>query len=204
MMRLRLLPSYTFFLIGCLSLFVGCQRPPKETADALRPYNASTIKELSQLSYFRVSGKVGFRQGDTGGQAKFIWQQTGRDFTLQLMNPFGGEEARLSFTKGQYSLKLPNKPSQHSDSIESLFKESLGWSAPIAHLSYWMRGIPLPNVPHKIRYNAESARVLSQDHWTITYSAFERIDGLPLPQTMVLERQDKAARLRMILHWSLE
>lgn len=200
-------PYFLLLLLCCSSLFTGCQRPSKKTLAPPGSYNTSTAKALSQLSYFRVSGKVGFRQGETGGQAKFVWQQAGNDFTLQLRNPLGGEEARLSFTKRQYSLQLPNKPIQHSDSIESLFRESLGWSAPIAHLPYWIKGIPLPQMPKKISYNADGARVLAQDNWIITYSSIERVDGLPLPRAMVLERRglpDGMARLRMTLQWSLE
>jgi outer membrane lipoprotein LolB len=204
-MQLHYVRPYAFFLLlSCSPLFNGCQQLPKKVAP-LKSYNAETVNSLSQLSSFRVSGKVGFRQGEAGGQAKFLWQQTGNDFSLQLMNPFGGEEAHLSFVQGQYSLKLPKEPLQYSDSIESLFKEQLGWPAPIAHLSYWMRGIPLPKMPYKISSDTEGARVLTQDHWTITYTAIEPLNGLPLPKAMILERpssSDGTARLRMILHWS--
>jgi outer membrane lipoprotein LolB len=206
MLRFYARPYFILLLLYGVSLCAGCQRPPNKISDISQTYNTSTVKALNQLSYFRVSGKVGFRQGETGGQAKFIWQQNGQDFTLQLMNPFGGEEARLSFNKAAYSLKLPNQPAQHSDSIESLFRESLGWSAPIAHLPYWIKGIPLPLMPSTITYNKEGARVLVQDHWTITYSSIETVDGFVLPQSMVLERTDLPdgqARLKMLLHWSL-
>ncbi|MEY3182736.1 MAG: lipoprotein localization protein LolB [Pseudomonadota bacterium] len=198
---LFLLISVFFFSI------MGCHRPVQQASMQQGLYNSARTQKLSQLSHFRVSGKVAFRQGDTGGQAKFIWKQTGKDFTLQLFNPFGGEEAHLAFHHGQYQLSLPNKGIQHSQSIELLFKENLGWSAPIAHLSYWIRGIPLPKLPSKIQYDFDGNRILTQDDWKITYSRVETVNTLPLPSSMLLEQQTKAnelIRLKMVLHWSLE
>jgi outer membrane lipoprotein LolB len=195
------------FLLFCsVSMFVGCQRPPKAIEASFTPYNASTFKKLSQLSHFRVSGKVGFRQGETGGQAQFVWNQTGQPFTLQLLNPFGGEEARLSFSAGEYRLKMPREPWEVSHSIESLFEEKMGWSAPVAHLAYWIKGIPVPNVPSTVSHNKAGMRIIKQAHWTITYLSAIRVDGLLLPASMVLERSDLPAgptRLKMILRWSL-
>jgi len=193
--------SFVYYMSLCIAilLLAACQRPPKTMAPSVY-----TVESVAQLTHFRVSGKVGFRQGDTGGQASFVWQQSGRDFTLQLFNPFGSEEAYLAYRGGIYHFKMPNKAEETTQNIEPLFRESLGWSAPIAHLSYWIRGLPLPNTPKQMSQTSDGARVLQQSQWTITYLQMTQVNQLSVPKSMLLTRSDLsegAVRLKMILHW---
>lgn len=187
----------------CILLALGlnaCQRAPK----SFTPYSQATAKKLSHLETFKVAGKLSFKQEDKGGNAKFIWQQRGKAFTLRLFNPLGGEEARLQYEGGLYRLKVPGEPWQESAQIEPLFEQHLGWYAPVGYLPYWLKGVPGPQSPNRL-IKRVSEVVIVQGGWEVTYDQTESIQSFTVPTSLRFQQTtgNKHTRVKMTLRWDI-
>lgn len=120
-------------LAGCAQL---PQAPPAATEEA----------RLSGRLSVTVAGTVHNR--GTGGAASFELfgdPQAGR---LELTSPLGTLIARATWRPGFVSLQTPDGERRFDD-LDSLTREMLGETVPVAALFDWLRARPWPAAPHE-------------------------------------------------------
>ena len=118
----------------------GCAQLPKTP-----PAGADEAHLSGRLSV-TVAGTVHNR--GTGGAASFELfgdPQAGR---LELTSPLGTLIARAAWRPGLVSLQTPDGERRFDD-LDSLTREMLGETVPVAALFDWLRARPWPAAPHQ-------------------------------------------------------
>ncbi|RZL36515.1 MAG: outer membrane lipoprotein LolB [Rubrivivax sp.] len=118
----------------------GCAQLPRA------PVGDTAEAHLSGRLSVSVAGTVHNR--GTGGAASFELfgdPQAGR---LELTSPLGTLIARATWRPGMVSLQTPDGERRFDD-LDSLTREMLGETVPVAALFDWLKARPWPAAPHQ-------------------------------------------------------
>ncbi len=176
--------------IGCLALLSGCAGlTSHETLSGQGdPAQWQAHKaQASQLNGWQISGKVGIRSPRESGSATLFWLQRQDYFDIRLAGPMGRGAARLTGRPGAVSLDTANQGQLQAESAEALLQQQLGWSLPVAHLFWWIRGLPAEDSKSRLTLDSESRLAkLEQDDWQVEYLSYVQQNGYWLPERMKL------------------
>jgi len=182
----------------------ACQGRPRAVvspeASTSTAVTDASLSSLAKLSHFSISGKLAFKQGERGGNARFHWEQQAGQYTLRLMNPFGGEEARLVYSAKQARLKFPQEDWVSGEDLKQVFEQHLGWVLPFERMAYWIKGMPVPGVPHQFS-RTESGYRFIQSTWIIDCEDLVFYQGVWVPGRMLIRHREDDRRLKLVLNW---
>lgn len=145
--------------------------------------------QLRQLTDWQLAGKVGIKSAKDSGSGTLFWLQRGAYFDLRLSGPLGRGAARLTGRSGaSVVLEVSEEGRFEADTPEELLESRMGWRLPVSHLFWWIRGIPVPEHPSRVRLNASGQLAgLDQDGWHVEYGSYVQQDELWLPERIKLE-----------------
>ena len=127
-------------------------------------------QQLTQLDGWQINGKVGIRAPKDSGSATLFWLQRQDYYDIRLSGPLGRGAARLTGRPGSVLLEVANQGRYEAPTPEELLGEQLGWSLPVSHLVWWVRGLPAPGSKSRVTLNGDSRLAnLEQDGWKIEY-----------------------------------
>lgn len=175
----------------CLACLTACS-PPTTPTSASTLSSAATEKRLKHLKNFEARGKVGFSNGEKGGNATVRWIQRGQDYRIHLYGPFGAGSVEIVGRNGSVHLVRSDGSSVSAKTPEELVKNELGWVIPVSGLQYWLRGIPAQgSAPSNIvisnqTENQKELEQLTQQGWVVKYQSYQDVDSLRMPHRMVL------------------
>ena len=176
--------------IACLALLSGCAGlTSQETLSGQgNPAQWHAHKaQASQLNGWQISGKVGIRSPRESGSATLFWLQRQDYFDIRLAGPMGRGAARLTGRPGAVSLDAANQGQFQAASAEALLQQQLGWSLPVAHLFWWIRGLPAEDSQSRLTLDSASRLAkLEQDDWQVEYLSYVEQNGYWLPERMKL------------------
>jgi outer membrane lipoprotein LolB len=188
-------------LAAALALVLaGCalQRPVPGTSIAW----AERRSALLDLEDWELSGRIGVKSGDEGGQGRLEWRQAGDAARLRVSGPFGAgawelrwdpREAVLSNGDGEIALAYAG-----SDALDRMLAEQVGWQFPAAQTRYWVLGIAAPGSRSRLLYGPDGwLEGLEQDGWTVGYAGFAERGGYWMPRKITVQGSD--ARLRLVV-----
>jgi len=85
------------------------------------------------------------------------------------------------------TLDAANQGQFQAESAEALLQQQLGWSLPVAHLFWWIRGLPAEDSKSRLTLDSESRLAkLEQDDWQVEYLSYVQQNGYWLPERMKL------------------
>ncbi|MFT5782243.1 MAG: outer membrane lipoprotein LolB [Pseudomonas sp.] len=149
-------------------------------------------EQLSKLNGWEISGKIGIRAERRDGKidsasATLFWLQRQDYFDIRLAGPMGGGAARLTGRPGKVRLDAANQGSFEAATGEQLLQQQLGWSLPVAHLFWWIRGLPASDSPSSLALSSDSRlAALQQDDWKVEYLSYVEQHGYWLPERIKL------------------
>lgn len=189
--------SYWALILLAIILQSGCStidKSPEPVSIIDTPTNwKATESKLRELKNWTLIGKIGIKTPDeTVTAAINQWKQTSDNFVIDLSSTFFGLGASKLYGSANF-LTITESGEEPVSSYEPdvLIQQALGFPLPISSLSWWVKGIPTPDNPHDIRFNAQGhIAQLTQDQWKLTYSKYKIIDGLSLPGKIKLERNN--------------
>lgn len=150
--------------------------------------------------HFHAFGKVGFSDGNKGGNASIQWQQDGDSYNIRLYGPLGSGSVQIKGTpKKIYAIQSDGK-TVHANTPEELVKKAFGWEIPVSGLRYWLRGLPAPGkAPAKVSRNAKGqVTELFQEGWQVNYLSYSSKNGLETPTKLILKNH----KIRLKFMWS--
>lgn len=198
----------------CLSLLVlvaGCatsvQVPGgEETLTQTAPANWSKrVASLAGFKNWKLEGKLSVTQPKRSDTAVInLWRQHGREFELHLSSTIMGlGSTQLSGDPGFVELTTGQGKDYVSAKPEQLLQRELGWSLPLDNLRYWIKGIPNPDHPAQLFFDADGRlKRLQQAGWKVHYRRpHQFIKGLP-PLPKLITAENGPVRIRVaVLHW---
>lgn len=194
-------------LLLALALVAACASiRPRDTE---RTPSTQTVWEqrqnrISQLRDWSFAGRVAIRLQQEGWSAGVHWIQRDADYTVRVTNPFGQGVYSFAGTVQGVTLHTAKNEVFNANDAETLMREHLGWSLPIAGLGYWVRGIPDPeDTIHALRLD-EKGRLarLEQAGWRIEVERYAREAELELPVKLLMQHPQMRVRLA-VSRWRL-
>lgn len=184
---------------GCASTWQGFSAASAPSVTGIDERLARVIA----LSRWQVLGRIAVQAQDKGVTADLDWIQLGGDFALRIMAPLSGGTYEFSGGAGGVTLATPRGERVQATSVEELMVRHLGWSIPVAGVSYWVRGIPKPEARAEQEHFDARGRWTDfvQDGWRISVLDYSDSEGLDLPRKLFLQHQDLTLRL-VIKRWS--
>ena len=194
------------YLLLLLALFVsGCAHrttltPPQDVIEHQR--------QLQAINAWQLTGKLGIRTANDSGSASVKWAQQLTTYQINLSGPLGQKSMIITGTPEKVRLEQTGAPAQEAKTAEALIKKTAGWTLPVTHLAYWVRGVPAPKLRITQLQQNDSGLIaqLVQGDWHINYSNYrdQHFNGitLPLPGKITAEYND--VRLTLVIRqWHL-
>lgn len=185
------------WLAGLLVLSGCATRPPVSpiAAEASWLARQATLEELTD---WRVEGRIAVRTADEGWSAHFDWKQRGEDYRIRVRGPFGQGAVELQGNGQGVWLKRVDQPPVFALNPEELLEQETGWQLPVAGLSSWLRGLPVPGGTPDIVWDAQGRLLkIDQNGWQISYSRYRVQGDFQLPEK--LRMQHNSLQVKFII-----
>ena len=195
---------HTLLLSGLLLTLSGCSQFSTQeqlggsgTAEAWQSHK----QQLTPIDAWQMNGKIGIRSEKESGSAVLFWLQRQDYFDIRLSGPLGQGSTRLTGRQNAARLEIANHGIYQASSAEALMQQQLGWSLPVEHLLWWVRGLPAPSSKSQLQLDHNSLlSTLEQDQWRVEYLSYRTENGLQLPERIKLSGADLQITL-VIKEW---
>jgi outer membrane lipoprotein LolB len=176
-----LLPLFSF-------LYASCAAPlPRPPADHLQQLWQARESALLPIQHWELRGRLAVRVAERGGQASLTWKRAAAQHSIRLNGPLGRGALRVTQDETGAQLQDAERHVFHAASAEELLYRYTGWQLPLTNLNYWVRGVPVPDLP-AIRELDDTGRLktLRQQGWEVQYQEYVRFEGYELPNRLTL------------------
>ncbi len=201
-MRLLGLLLLTLFITSCAHL-----TPPATTT--LTPTKQTTSswesrkQILSRIEHWQVNGKIGVQTARDAGSATVDWVQRNNQYSISLLGPLGANALQLNGGPDGVTLTNAKGKQIHAAEPEQLLAQQWGFHVPVSHLKYWVRGLPVANLPAQTHFDTVNRLTdLAQQGWRVQFLSYMNVDGIDLPSKIAIT--SPSLRVKMIIyHWKL-
>ena len=176
------------WLAAVVVLSACATRPPVPPAVSQASWLAHSAA-LQALTHWGVQGRMAVRTDTEGWTAHFDWKQRGEEYLIRVRGPFGPGAVELQGNGSGVWLKRADQPPVFAHNPEALLEQETGWQLPLAGLSSWLRGLPVPGGQPTMAWD-ERGRLLQiqQDGWEISYSRYLAQGQFQLPEKLRMQR----------------
>lgn len=158
---------------------------------------------LNQIKHWQISGKIAVQTSKDSGSATVNWLQNQKSFQLTLMGPLGTNSLKLSGSDHQVTLETANGKTFSAATPEQLLAKQWGFNVPVSYLHYWIRGLPVPNVPADSQFDTYGRlSTLKQEDWQVLFLAYTRVASIDLPAKIAIT--SAALKVKIIVYqWKI-
>lgn len=194
--RLAVVIVFAFVLAGCSTL----PKTPLNTREAYWRHHEQAVQARTDWT---LDGSFGLRVDRRGWSAGLRWRQVGNLFHIEIYDPLGRTVAKLTGHPGEVTLEDEHGQVYRADSAAALMKRVLGWSLPVAGLSYWVRGVPVSGVHVAGLQLDDRGRLirLRQDGWDVHYEEYN-YDAVGARPTRVVMTHGNVHLLLVVNQWN--
>lgn len=185
----------SFSSILCLS----CAAPlPRPSADHLQQLWQTRESALLPIQHWELRGRLAVHAAERGGQASLTWKRAAAQHSIRLNGPLGRGVVRITQDETGAQLQDAEQRVFHAASAEELLYHYTGWRLPLTNLNYWVRGVPVPDLP-AIRELDDTGRLktLRQQGWEVQYQEYVRFEDHELPNRLTLTYAPDQASLEL-------
>ena len=189
------------FIYFTFLFFMGCATLPHKMP---APYNQHLSWErreatLTTITSWDIEGLTAVRTPDNAWTANLQWQQHEENYALSLWGPLGVSSFQLRGAPGNVILKTGAGKTYRATSPEELLAKETGWILPVSHLFYWVRGLPVPNMPSNMTFDPyHHIKQLNQAGWTIRYLSYTSAKHTDLPAKIYITHPP--LQLKIVIH----
>ncbi|KQQ47614.1 outer membrane lipoprotein LolB [Duganella sp. Leaf126] len=169
-------------LAGALSLLAGCASAPRSTASVAAFQDTVEFNGRIAISFIR-DGKKEAMNGN------FNWQQTPSRTDVSLNSPTGQTVARISVTDHAATLQQSGQPLRTAPDLDSLTRQTLGWTLPVGGLRDWLQGHATDADGKPFTASPANDAVVTRDGWKIEYLGWQdEAAAVPQPRRIDVTR----------------
>ncbi|MFN3543536.1 MAG: lipoprotein insertase outer membrane protein LolB [Thiobacillus sp.] len=148
------------FAVAAALALAGCASLPPSP-----PVAAPTTGEA-----WTLQGRLGVQSGEESLSGQLHWQHRADRDELLMVSPLGQGVARIVRDADGVVLEVPNQAPRRAPDAETLTRDVLGYTLPVAGLAWWVQARPDPAWPFEARYDAAGRlSQLRQSGWVIDY-----------------------------------
>ncbi len=195
MNRIIWISLLTFLVTSCTTM--SPQQPPMNISWQNR------MTTLQQLQSWQIYGKIAVQTTEESGSATVDWQQNQQVYLITLSGPLGATGLKLQGQPGSVTLETANGKIFHAASPEQLLAEQWGFNLPVSYLKFWVRGLPVPSLPHQSQFDAYHRLTdLTQQGWHIQYLSYTNLGQIDLPERISVTSSLLKAKM-IIYNWKI-
>ena len=130
-----------------------------------------TFLPADQLNQWDLTAKFSVSTAAGTDSGSIRWILNPNEERLDILSPTGSVVAQLTMTETEARLKTDDRETVAKDA-ETLFREVMDLSLPVAALRYWVRGLDAPDLPLESVEKDGEGRItdLTQDGWQLAYN----------------------------------
>jgi outer membrane lipoprotein LolB len=183
-MKLRRTFLFSLLSFLCASCATPLPRPPAAHLQQLWQVHESG---LLLIQHWDLRGRLAVHTGERGGQASLTWKRAAAQQSIRLNGPLGRGVVRVTQNENGAELQDVEQHVLHAANAEELLYRYTGWRLPLNNLNYWVRGVPVPDLP-AIRELDDAGRLktLRQQGWEVQYQEYRQFEGHDLPKRLTL------------------
>lgn len=187
--------SYSLRLVALSFLLSACAT---QTSKLESHRNAT-----ADIQQWHIRGKIGIRSATESLSAMLNWQQLSGAYTIRLTGTLGSGSVHIIGNDGGVTVRQAGQVDLHASDAETLLHQRLGWSVPIEHIYYWIRGLPAA-VPVEHQTSSDGRlSVLEQAEWRVEFLRYQQFDDFALPSKLRLQHADLKVTL-IINDWQIK
>lgn len=178
-----------------LSSLIACSSMPA-LKHKVEPLSQATTYEVDRLTKTRwhLSGRLSIRSQKESWLTSLDWRHNKVEDQLVLSTSLGGVVAKLRYSVGSIVLSQADQVERRISELE--LAETLGYSPPVEHLKYWVRGVPNPALKVYLDPDAPSGvRRFLQDGWRVSLERFAAYNNHSLPTKVSLTKEQIKIKL---------
>ena len=182
-----------FIVSVLLSLsLTGCSLLPWSSDD---DSEVLTFLPADQLNQWDLTAKFSVSTAAGTDSGSIRWILNPDEERLDVLSPTGSVVAQLTMTETEARLKTDDRETVAKDA-ETLFREVMDLSLPVAALRYWVRGLDAPNLPLESVEKDGEGRItdLTQGGWQLAYNGNVSIESgshrFEVPRRLTATRGD--------------
>lgn len=143
-----------------------------------------------------LSGRFAASDGNHGGSGSLDWTQHADHYSFTLRAPITGKSAELEGgPDGAVLTGIGDQPIAGNDAGEVL-RDAFGWSAPVADLAWWVRGLRAPGQAAILTFGTNGLpATLDQDGWHVEYRDWYADRSPALPRKVYASRAPYTVRV---------
>jgi outer membrane lipoprotein LolB len=132
------------FIVICISLLIlsSCTMFYDVSIDKPAGYVQPQVVEPN----FNISGRFFIKTAHKNNYGNFTWDKLQDNESLAFRTPIGQTVAQITIESGVATLAHKDKVYSGED-LDTMMQNHLGFTLPMSQLHYWIKGVPLPNVP---------------------------------------------------------
>jgi outer membrane lipoprotein LolB len=191
---------FRFLLLAALLSLASCASVPPPAPDNTEA-QARHLRKLEDISAFSLSGRMAVQTEKRGFSGSVRWKHVEEGDNFSLYSPLGAQVAEIKAGQEGVTLTTNDRKSYQAADAETLLKQTMGWSLPLAGLSDWALGRPTSGPYEAVSWDAQGRLSrLKQAGWNIEYSAYQDVDGVDLPGKVILRSPQLDLKL-LVEHW---
>lgn len=183
-----------FFYTLMVSQLLACasMEPTKAVIDlGLMAGNDSKVLVLKE---WRLLGRLSARSAKESWLTKLEWSHNVSADDLAFSTSLGGVVATLAYVDN--TIIFAASDGVKREVTEQELQAQIGYSPPLQHLKFWVRGVPNPALSvQEEAYNSVESRIFHQAGWRVELGRFELIDGVVLPAKVVLSKNNLTMKI---------
>lgn len=155
------------------------------------------------IEQWHIRGKIGIRSPTESLSAMLNWQQLSGAYTIRLSGALGSGSLQIVGNGKGVTVRQAGEIDQYASDAGLLLQQRLGWSVPIEHVYYWVRGLPAAVPVDRQTSSDGQLSVLEQAGWRIEYLRYQQFANFSLPSKLRLQHEDLKVTL-IIKEWQLK
>ena len=170
----------------------GCSLMPWSSDD---DSEVLTFLPADQLNQWDLTAKFSVSTAEGTESGSIRWIVNSDEERLDILSPTGSVVAQLTITGIEARLKTDDRETVAKDA-ETLFREVMDLSLPVAALRYWVRGLDAPDLPLESVEKDGEGRIteLTQNGWQLAYNGNVSIESgshrFEVPRRLTATRGD--------------
>ncbi|WP_417581927.1 lipoprotein insertase outer membrane protein LolB [Nitrincola sp.] len=160
---------------------------------------------IYQMNNWSMDARISISREERTDNARLSWEQKQADYRIGLTaGPFNQSVALMRGRPGQVEIQVAGEDDRYvARTPEALMQAILGWSLPVSHAVWWIRGLPDPTHPHESLV-ADTQLHFLQAGWDIHILRYQEIEpGTRLPSRLRMVHNDLTVNL-VITSWQLD
>ncbi len=171
-----------------LVTLAGC-RTPAGIAPPVNPEWEQRRAVLESLRTWSFIGSIRVSDDEESHSSRIRWQQQDDGYRINLWGAFNAGATEIIGEPGQVIISQRGEEPIITETPEELVYRELGYELPVSRLDYWLKGIPVPDLPAETRFGEKNQLVeLHQSGWRIQYLGYNEHQPETLPARIRIEK----------------